>query len=315
MMRPGTLTLAPLLLVALPALAGYEASSFKKEDRLGKNYWNAASALDSKPETCWMPDPEQNNNGQWLQLDVPGGEIDKLGMIVGWGKSEETFGDYARIKSAKVELFDSATGTPVLVGTTTVTFEDKAGWQVVELPDTKVGGEVLGGKVKITVTETYPGKDFPTMAVSEIRVHLKEFPAASQAFARPPSSEAGAANAGAMAMDNNPKTFWAATGPAATFALKAPGYGLASITMQSGPKTHARPKTVKLTANGTSVTEVLADKPGTPQTLLLPCLVGYTGGAWGEVEVEIVDAYPGDQPTNGVALAELKVNAGSIEEF
>jgi hypothetical protein len=306
---------AHILLWGRPALAGYEASSFKKEDRLGKNYWNAASALDSKPETCWMPDPEQNNNGQWLQLDVPGGEIDKLGMIVGWGKSEETFGDYARIKSAKVELFDSATGTPVLVNTATVTFEDKAGWQVVELPDTKVGGEVLGGKVKITVTETYPGKDFPTMGVSEIRVHLKEFPAASKTFSQPPSSEAGAANAAAMAMDNNPKTFWAATGPAATFGLKASGYGLASITLQSGPKTHARPKTVKLTANGTSVTEILPDKPGTPQNLLLPCLVGYTGGAWGEVMVEIVDSYPGDQPTNGVALAEIKVNAGSIEEF
>lgn len=303
------------LLLSTAAYAGFEASSFKKEDRLGKNYWNAASALDSKPETCWMPDPEQNNAGQWIQLDVPGGEIDKLGMIIGWGKSDETFADYARVKSVKVELFDGATGTPVLVSTTNLSFEDKPGWQVLELPDTKVGGDVLGGRIKLTITETYPGKDFPTLALSEVRVHLKEFPAASAAFVRPFDSEAGASNASAMAMDNNPKTFWASTGSTANFSMKASGYGLASLSIQSGPKTHARPKTVKITANNTTITEVLPDKPGVLQSVLLPCIVGYTGGAWGEINVEILDVYPGDQPANGMAIAELKLNAGSIEEF
>lgn len=296
------------------ALAGYDASSFKKEDRLGKNYWNAASALDSKLETCWQVDAEQANAGQWIQLDVPASEIDKLGMVIGWQKDQESFFDYSRVKAAKVELFDSGTGTPTLVSTTTVTFEDKMGWQVVELPDTKVGGEVHGGRVKITITETYPGKDFPSLAISEVRVHLKEFPATSAAISRPFDTEAGT-NTGDLAVDGNPKTFWAATGTTGTFAMKAPGYGLASIGIQSGPKSHARPKTLEVIANGTTITQALDDKPGVLQTVLLPCLVGYTGGAWGEVEVKIIDAYPGDVPTNGVAISELKINAGSIEEF
>ena len=55
--------------------------------------------------------------------------------------------------------------------------------------------------------------------------------------------------------------------------------------------------------------------PALAAALLLPCLVGYTGGAWGTVDVKIVDVYPGDQPMNGVAISELKLNAGSIEEF
>jgi len=116
-------------------------------------------------------------------------------------------------------------------------------------------------------------------------------------------------------MDNNPKTFWAGTSQSATFTLKAPGYGLASLGIQSGPKQYARAKTVQITANQTTATQVLPDAPGQMQWVLLPCLVGYTGGAWGDVQVKIVDSYPGDVPANGLAISELKLNAGSIEEF
>lgn len=302
--------------MASSAHAGYGVSSFKKEDRLGRNYFNAASALDSKLETCWQIDPEQSNTGSWIEIDVPAGEVDKLGMVIGWQKSEQAFFDYARVKSAKIEMFDLSGGpTPVAVANTTVTFEDKPGWQVIDLPDTKVGGEVLGGKVRITITEAYPGKDFPSLAVSEVRIHMKEFEAASMSMSQPFDSEAAPANAAGMATDNNPKTFWAGTGSTATFALKAGGYGLASIGIQSGPKAYARPKTIELSVNAAVSTEVLPDKPGVMQWALLPCLIGYTGGSWGEVSVKIVDTYPGDVPTNGVAISELKLNAGSISDF
>ena len=45
--------------VATPAFAGFEASSFKSESKLGKNYWNAGAALDMRSETCWQVDPER----------------------------------------------------------------------------------------------------------------------------------------------------------------------------------------------------------------------------------------------------------------
>ena len=169
--------LLPLLLLPALASAGYEASSFKKESNLGKNYWNAASALDSKMDTCWMVDPEQNNNGQWIALDTPAGTIDKISVVIGWMKNDETFGDYARLKVVKIEVFDNAAGSLKLLAESTQTFEDKPGWQVIDLPDTKVGGEVSGGRVKFTVVDTFPGKDFPHLAVSEVRAHMLEFPA------------------------------------------------------------------------------------------------------------------------------------------
>jgi hypothetical protein len=302
-----------LLALVLPALAGYEGSSEKKGDRLGKNYWSAASALDSKLDTCWQIDPEQSNAGSWIYIDVPAGEIDKIGMVVGWQRSEDDFFDYARVKSAKVEIFDLGIGgPPKLLATHDVAFADKAGWQYGDFPETKVSGEGIGGRVKITIVDTYPGKDFPHLAVSEVRVHLKEFEAASMSFARPFDTGTDTAD---KATDGSAKTFWAGSGTQANFALKAPGYGLSSLGIQAGPKSHARPKTVEITANGAIATHVLEDQPGQLQWVLLPALIGYTGGAWGDVEVKILDAYAGDVPTNGLAIAEVKLNAGSISDF
>ena len=44
-------TVAALILLApTVAMAGYEVSSFKKDAKLGTNYWNAASALDKRTE-------------------------------------------------------------------------------------------------------------------------------------------------------------------------------------------------------------------------------------------------------------------------
>lgn len=309
------LRLLPLLALAAPAFAGFGASSFKSESKLGKNYWNAGAALDTRLETCWQVDPELENAGQWLELDTPLGEIDKIGAVIGWDKDEESFNDFARVKKLKVEVFAKTLGgAPQPMGTAEVAFEDKRGWQIVDMPDVKVQGEYLGATVKLTVLETYPGKDYPNLAVSELRVQLKEFPAETIQFVQPPSSE-DPAHIGADALDGNPKTFWAATGSQATFTLKAPGFGLSSVGFHGGPKTHARPKTVKITNQSQEVVHVLEDKPGELQWMLLPNMTGYSGGGWGEVGVEIIDVYPGDEPMNGLAVTEIKLNAGSIEEF
>ena len=302
-----------LLAPAAVAFAGFEASSHNAQAPEGKNFYAPAAALDSNLETCWMVEAEAKNEGSWIALDTPTSTIDKLSMVIGWGKSEEEFKDYARVKKAQVQLYNNSfTGDPELVAEHTVSFEDKMGWQTVDLPDTKVGGELGGGRVKITVAEVYPGADFPALAVSEVRVHLKEFDAATLGFATVPDSET-AGHDGGMMMDNSTRSFWAAEGPTATFGVDAKGYGLSSLGIVQGPKSHARPKTVKLTANMAEVTHTMKDKPGQWQYLLLPALVGYTGGAWGEVTVEIIDTYEGSNP--GVAISELKMMAGSVEEF
>lgn len=303
---------AVALTLAAPAHAGFEVSSFKKEDKLGKMFWSASSALDSNPETCWQTDPEADNVGQWIQIDIPNAEVDKIAFVAGWAKDAETFSDFARIKTAKAELIDLATGT--VVATAPIALADKPDWQYIDIPDTKLGGEFSGGRVRITVTGVYEGQDYPNLAVSEVRVHLKEFAASSLSIVQPFDSEAGT-NISDNAVDGNVKTFWAGTATTATVSIKAPGYQLASLGVQSGPKAFARPKTLEISAAKTVITQTLPDKPGILQWVLLPAPVGYTGGTWGEVQIKIVDTYPGDVATNGVAIAELKLNAGAIEEF
>ena len=313
-MRP---VLSALLAASLitPAFAGFEASSFRAESKLGKNYWNAGAALDMRSETCWQVDPERENVGQWIQLDTPLGEIDKVEAIIGWDKDENAFFDHARIKKVKIEVFAKTLGGDLEPkGEAEASFEDKRGWQVIDIPDVKVQGEYMAARVRLTVLETYAGKDFPNLAVSEVRMRLKEFPAETLDFATVPNSE-DPAHLGADMTDSNAKTFWAATDKTATFGLKAPGYGLSSVGLQGGPKSHARPKKVKLTNQNQEITHELEDKPGEMQWLLLPTMTGYTGGGWGEVTIEILESYPGDDPMNGVALSEAKMMAGSIEEF
>jgi hypothetical protein len=305
-----------VLCVAMPASAGFEASSFKRESKLGKNHWNAGAALDAKLDTCWQVDPEQENVGQWIQLDVPLGTVDKLGAVIGWDRDENTFFDHARVKKAKIEVTaKKISGEVVAMGEGEASFEDKRGWQVVDVPDVKVEGEYLSATVKITVLEVYEGKDYPNLAVSEFRVHLKEFEADSLAFgATMPSSEAEG-HLGFDMMDGDKRTFWSATAPTGTFSLVAPGYGLASVGIMPGPASHARPKTVKLVNQAQEVVHTLQDKPGEMQWLLLPTMVGYTGGSWGEITVEVVDSYPGSDASAGVAISEVKVNGASVEEF
>ncbi|MBA2320038.1 MAG: discoidin domain-containing protein [Deltaproteobacteria bacterium] len=285
-----------LALVLAPMLAeagGFKASSVRKDSR-NPATWDAASALDGDPKTAWMIDAEDESVGQYIQVDVPASTIDKLALVAGWDRDDEVWGDYPRLKAAKIEIFQNG----AMVGETTIAVEDKRGWQILDIPDTKVEG--AGGSVRLTITEVYPGGDFNNLGLSDLRVHLKEFPAGTAKIVEPAGLEA--------MIDGNPKTVYTHGTGDLSFTMTAPGYGLASIGMQPGPG--ARPKTVEITANDNKQTVVLEDK-AEMQWFLLPVLVGYTGSSWGKISVKVIDTYSGP----GVAFAEVALNGATIEEF
>jgi len=310
---PRLLALAALTTLPMIAHAGFEASSFKRDAKRGEAFWNAGSALDSRLESCWMIDPEEKNEGQWLQVDIPAAEVDKIAVVIGWDKSENNFFDYARIKKARIEVIDLKDQKPTTVVEHEATFEDKRGWQIIDIPNGKVAGEIIAGRVRMTVTEVYPGKDYPNLAVSEMRVHLKEFNADTTNIHGIPSSESDDHMAMDM-IDDNARTYWTSVGETQpSFSVEAPGYGLASIGIQAGPKSHARPKVVEITANGVPQKHNVEDKTEM-QWFLLPVMVGYTGSAWAEIKVQILESYPGEVG-KGVAISEVKLNAATIEDF
>lgn len=297
-------TLLAALLLAPSAYAGATASHFKPENKLGSNFWNAPSAVDGKMDTCWMLQGESPNRGEWIQLDVPKGEVDKIGIMIGWAKDADTFKDYARVKEVKIEGFTIGDGQALVpTRSANVSFEDKQEWQVVDIDNIPIGQDMFGGKVKISVVDIYDGRDFPNLAVSEVLLYLKEFDATPTVTA---ANGTVAGHAEESLIDQNPKSFWAATAGEASFTLEASGFGLASVGLTAGPKDYARPKKIEITASGRSKTYDVPDTAG-PQWFQIPALTGYTGSAWGEVEVKILETWPGAKSSEvGIAEAALK---------
>lgn len=298
-------------LTAGAAVAGPSASNFKPENKLGPNYWNAKSAIDNNLETAWQVPGDSANAGEWVMLDVPAGTVDKIAIFPGWGASEEIFADYARVKEIKVEVF-CCTGDEKMTSLYTGTFpvQDKAELQLIDVEDTRVGNDLgMGGKVKFTVTAFYEGRDFPNLAVSEILVHLKPYDAVAEIDA---SLSDDGTNILPNMQDDNPMTYWA--GPAdSTITFEASGYGVSGVLIQPGPATHARPKRVKVTAND-KVLESTLENNANAQYVPVPSIMGYTGSAWGEISVEILEVYPGSVNAE-VAIAEFKAQATSYDGF
>ncbi len=312
-MRRSWILVGSALLIPAVAFAGFRASGFRKETKLGADFWNVASALDSKLETCWMVDAESENIGEWIEIDVPRGQVDRLGLVTGWAKDESTFKDYGRVKSAKIQVFGSAESQDTLLLEHTVNFEDKSALQVVDIPDTAVGGDIHGGRVRVFITEIYPGSDYPNVAISEALVYMKEtdIPVGSTKLRTPPATS-DEAHGTDFLLDGDPKTFWASTGAGEqTFDVRADGYGVSAVGIQIGPATHARPKKVEVSVNDLPVTLTLADKPEV-QWVQLPAIIGYTGSAWGTIKVRVIDTYPG-KSAPGVAISEVKLRYTNYE--
>lgn len=313
-MRAPFTTLLVGLVVPSLALGGFTASSFKKTTKSsGNSPYEAAAALDGNVATAWVTDPEQANKGQWIEIDVPHGKVDKVSLVVGWDKDESSWDDHARLKSARVEVISMAGGEAKVVAEKEITLEDKRDRQVIDLAEPEVGDDLEGGKIKITVTDTYAGKDYENLAVAEVLVHLVEFEAKTRTSSAQSSQTED--HPIAHALDDSTKTFWVA-GPAdaaPSLTLEGGRYSISSLTFVPGPKTHARPKKIELVQGEAKRTYDVPDTAG-PHTFELPSLFGYNGSNFGAVTFNIVETWPGSSSTQA-ALADVRFKATAIEAF
>lgn len=298
------------VLLALPAVAGFRVSNFRKVGKSAE--YDAQSAIDDNPKTAWQIDPESDQKGEWIEIDLPKGEVDKIAVMVGWEKDEESWKDYGRIKAGRLEVYtDSADGQKRLLEKNVV-FEDQKGLQIIDVDDTKVGSELYGGKARLVITEFTAGDDYPNVAMAEFRILLKEFDAqATFATGGEPKAAEGAPES---LIDNNVKTVFVgdASETPVAFTIEAQGAGVSSLVVTPGAKTHARPKTLEVTCADQTRTYELKDE-AKPQSFALPSIVGYTGSAWGKVQVTVKETYPGTKP--GVAIADVALKATNFDGF
>lgn len=293
------------------AQAGAAVSSFKSSSRSGLNDFNAQAVIDGNLATVWQLPGDSENVGEWVVLDVPKSVLDKVGMVIGWAESEEKFGDYARVKTVKIEAeaYDENNDLQP-AGTATATFEDKMGWQVVDIADITIGTDFFGGKVKLTVTEVYPGKDYPNLAVSELLLHMAE--AHNPALKVKSVSGEEGTNVQANLVDANDKTFWVAPSEGASVTVEAEGYSLSRIGLKAVSKDYDRAKKVRVTVKGRSQEVELADSVGV-EWVQIPAVVGFTGSAWGEVTIEVLETYAGTKFPGKLGLRALEAKATAFD--
>ncbi len=311
-----TRSLSLFALLALPAvaLAGFNASSSKMPSRSsGSSPWGPSAALDSNPATAWQIDPEKDNAGSWIELDVPKGKVDKVSVIVGWTESDTSWADHARLKAGRIEVYTLAGAEPKLVHEEKVTFEDKVGWQQVDLPDPEVGDELSGGRVRLVVTEVYDGKDYANLALGEILVHLGEFDVQTVKMQSASSEQDG--HDAAMLIDDSTRSYWlsAEDDEAPTFTIDGGRYSISRVGLRAGSTTYARPKVVEITQGSASRTFEVANSSST-QWFELPALVGYTGSGYGDITVKVVERYPGSK-SQAVSLVEVDFKATQLSAF
>jgi len=311
-MKKSTLVLATCLLPSL-ALAGARVSAEKKVTRhRGSVSWGGAVAIDGNSETAWMVPGESQNRGEWIEFQVPKGTVTGFSIWSGWAESEDTFKDYARPKTVKVDaLCCDGDEQMTTVHSSEVALEDLNSSQQIDLGELAVGNEMgFGGIFRITVQDTYAGLDYPNMAVSEIEIQLKEFDLPVVKF----DTDSGTSPEHMVdqMIDGSSRSFWSSPVEGASFTLASSGYGVSSVGIKPGPRSQARPKKVKVSTSNRSLVHEMENNDSM-QFLKVPSVTGYTGSAWGDIRVEVLEVYPGSSEDAEVAISEITVRGTNYD--
>ncbi len=302
--------LLAVILVPGVAYAGGIASTFKPEPKLGANLWNAQSAIDGNLETAWMVPGESPNRGEWIQFDVPKSTLDAVRIYPGWGRSEKDFQDYARVKQLKVEIICCLGEDERSTWSGTVDVADEQGWQTLEVDNNAIGNDFgMGGWVKLSVVDIYEGRDYPNLAVSEVVLQLEEYDTGAVISAV--SSERDD-HLSLDLLDDDDRTYWVGDSAGASITFATDGHGVSSVSVKARSNDYDRPKKVRITANARVLEAELPDSLD-EQSVEIPPIVGYTGSAWGDIQLEVLEVYPGTKHAGEIAIAELNVKATNYD--
>ncbi len=312
MMRQAIFTAIVLGLLASPpglARAGATASSELQDSWGESGKTNANSAVDGDPSTAWIEGAESDGVGEWIEVDLPRGTLLAFEITGGMGPDADAYERYSRPKDIEIDIYslDDAQN-PQAIKQVTHTFEDKYGPATIDVGELGIGGELWGGKAKLTIRSTYPGTDFDSLvAIAEIRSVFKEQPCPTQAIEV--SSNADKKD---LLVDEKTSTTWVAAGGAEEwFTVEAPDWSIASVGIYVGSGSHSKPKTIELKCMMETITLELEDTKDW-QWFALPSFGGYNGSAYGEVRMQVKELYPGGSGQVGIGEVQLRaINYGS----
>jgi len=298
-LKANVLALAGLLLIGHGALAGARATSFLKMSNKAEGTYAPANLIDEDPETVWIEGSKGPGLEESFEIDLPLCTVKAVHIFPGHSASERMYKKYAHLKEVSLSWFtidDTRKKKPVKQQN--FIFQEKFAVQTISVEGVKLGEELFGGQLKVTIRSVFPGIDFQDTAVGGITVELEEFPAQQALDVAAPALKGFST---AHLVDGNPSTAWAPQPDSEKplIVLKAPDFGLSAIQFTSGaggdPKTfhgYARPKEVSVEIDGRTTSFILKDQPET-QRFALPPVNGFTGALYGTVRITIDSVYPG----------------------
>ncbi len=309
-----------LTVLATPAAAAVNASGYYKDPLKDEYTYAPTAATDGNPETGWIEGAEDDGIGGWLQIDVPKGTITRLQIQTGIGKTPEATQKFGRVKDALVEVLTlDDTQKAVPVKQVSFQFKDVPGLQEIPLGEpASVGGELWGGRIKVTIRSVYKGTDYDSAnAIGEVLATYKE--EETSVVCNEISGEAPGGSKQAL-VDEDLGSAWIAPGGADQwFEVESPDWAISSLGILPGNnkspaawKANARLKEVEIQVNGQSQVHTFADKPEV-QWVPFPLTGGTNGGHYGPVKVLIRSVYPGGQNQNA-AVGEVKMRGISFTQ-
>jgi tetratricopeptide (TPR) repeat protein len=142
---------------SLTDIYAIKASSVK----LGKNsFYSVRNIIDEDSKTAWVPDSKKSGIGQWIEFsfDDPM-PVNTLIIVNGYAKSNETFKNNNRVKSATIVFSDGSK-------------------QKISLQDTMEPQEIkivkITQKIRISINEVYKGIKYDDTCLSEINVQFNK---------------------------------------------------------------------------------------------------------------------------------------------
>jgi hypothetical protein len=304
--------------VAPSLLAGVQTSSLFKDSLKSETFYSGNNLIDGDPKTVWIEGREGPGLGESFTLDLPRAEIKKVVILPGHGADERMFKKYSHLKEAKLEFYSQDDKRELkLVKTQSVTLEDAFKPQEFVVEGVKLGEELFGGQLKLTIVSVYPGIDFQDTAIGEVKVVLSEYPAQLD-VTEISSSQKGFSKDNLI--DGNVKTAWIADqpGPGQSMTINAPDFGQAAVVINAGnqkdPKKfrdNARPKEITIEVAKQTVKFTLKDTPDA-QRIELPVINGYTGSLFGLTKITVDSVYPGTISQN-VAIGEIQIIATNFQ--
>ncbi|MEC7983961.1 MAG: discoidin domain-containing protein [Myxococcota bacterium] len=297
------------------AFAGAEASSFNKISTQGKFFWDAPAAVDGDTTTAWMLPAEADFEtlDNWIQIGGPDepSKLSQIRVVNGYAKSDETFKDYIRVKTLKIEVWEE---------NSKMELKPTGRFAEVNLKDTKDVQDIVldkpleiksvsGGKYRFTITALHKSgkEDFPNVALTELSIFLEDqdfFPII-QVEENPVE---GKNDPNDLLMDRKSSTVWKAN-LNTKLSLDGGESLITRLSIASGrDKRYARPKKVKVSVGGRETIQELPDSTK-PAWIWLPSITGYPGGSsWDTTYVEFVEVYPGSKYPE-IIISEMGVRA------